>query len=145
MIAKGEFGWDKSERVSNRYGAVMVTDHNETSKIINKDKIEDNIGNKGKLKATVIKGKKSGHIGDIVCGLYQNTIPEEGETYDLGSGELFIEENCSTAEESQYMDPIGIKPEDYQNKNHWLDSEVLYDINDCIVKLEFIPEEESDT
>jgi hypothetical protein len=121
VIGEGIFGWDRHERISDRYGSVKLFDASETA--IDLSQIPEAAGT---LWAVVVSGRKSPHIGDIFRGLHQSRVPNDGERWKLGEGMLFWEE-----------DSVGIRPRDGRDDD-WLDPTALYLLHHSIVRLEFV-------
>ena len=147
IIGKGMLNWHRHERVGDRYGTVVLyrewpDEH--------KPSIEDYrdvdgaypdpvgigklpTGEKGHLRATVVRNRESGHIGDLFRGLFPpDTPPAPGTVVELGQGELFVERVNGT-------DYVGLKPDDGRAAD-WLDPQALYSVHEQTVVLEFVPD-----
>ena len=138
-LGTGILGWDRQERITDRYGSVFLMDGvvTETANI-NTDNIDQYLGKKGTLIATVENGSESGHIGDIFHGLGQDEIPSKGEQFELGTGKLF---SLSTDEYDDHIRlRIGIEP-DEDTETFWMDAEALYQVHDSLVTLSFTAED----
>jgi hypothetical protein len=124
LVGCGVLTWCRTERISDRYGTVwlMESDSGEPSEIVCPK-------GRGKLFALVIEARKSGHIGDILRGLYPSK-PTNGDRFELGEGTAFL----------QKMDGVicvGVKPGD--RENDWLNPECLYRCHNSLVELHWEP------
>ena len=141
-VAQGVLGWGRSERISDRYGAVFFASE-PTPPIKSEDSLpaevfdslSNVVGSEGTLSATVLTPRESGHIGDIIRGFVQDRVPETGETLVLGEGTLFVD----SQPDPMYTAHIGVEPIDDETTD-WLDPEILYTLHNCTVELSFIPE-----
>jgi hypothetical protein len=135
-LGTGILNWDGSERRSDRYGTVTLSESTcedkKTSFVtkLNVDGIKALAGKKGTLIARVIEARESRHIGDLFRGLCQTRIPNVNEPFVLGVGTLFYEK-CSFAPLQ-----LGVQPED-KREHDWLDPQVLYEVHDQTVELFF--------
>jgi len=137
LIGKGVLSWPKSERVSDRYGTVMLMKDGMDSYATQEGPvslINTPSGKNVRLFATVIENRQSTHIGDILRGLYPST-PDVGETIDLGIGEIFYEQFRSYT-------LVGLKPND-DRESDWLNPVALYRAHEQTVEL-YCEEEEED-
>lgn len=134
-IGTGVLNWQRSERVSDRYGAIHLTIDQTTLEHATSDNAPEStyihfdpslIGQKGKLMAKVMEARDSYHIGDLFRGVFP-TKPEIGEELELGIGTLFIDE-----------DEIGLKPDDGRDHD-WLEINALYRLHNQTVELSFEP------
>jgi hypothetical protein len=133
-LGEGALTWPRGERVSDRYGTVglMATgqsygDYFADYAFVDVHQVPE--GSRGRLRATVLETRDSGHIGDLFRGLFPTT-PEVGEVIDLGSGVVFYER----VEDAPY---IGLRPDDGRTSD-WLDPQALYRTHEQTVRLEFI-------
>ena len=93
-LGTGILTWNKSERITDRYGAVYLMEDGRTSftagpspSVVNAEAVALN-GRDGKLTARVISPRTSTHIGDLFRGLAPRT-PEVGTLLHLGEGLFF--------------------------------------------------------
>ncbi len=122
LLGTGILNWNKSERVSDRYGAVFLdTD-------LHADAITPLLGKKGKLICEVLETRASNHIGDLSRGISPST-PKVGDTIELGEGILFTEGSLNNL-------VVGLKPED-ERATDWLNPHKLYNVHAQTVNLFF--------
>lgn len=135
-LGVGVLTWNRSERVSDRYGAVYLIEDGQNSfsdgpspSLVRGEGVKRCAGLKGRLVAHVMQTRDSTHIGDLFRGLSPRT-PEVGADIQLGDGEFFAEplEDGGLA--------IGVKPADGR-KSDWLDPRALYDAHEQTVELSF--------
>ena len=139
LIGKGALSWNRSERVTDRYGAVNLWNKNANEKIITSGAyldiklIKAHEGKKGSLICEVIEIRESTHIGDLFHGFHPNT-PELGAEIILGEGELFYHRTDG-------IDSVGLKPlpPRWGTATFWLDPEKLYNTHEQTVNLYFKP------
>lgn len=137
ILGKGQLTWNKRERVSDRYGAVFLMNEDDYKANLFRENLKKVKGKNGSLEVKIIEGRESSHIGDILCGLNQKEVPEQGDNFVIGTGTLFeITEGPRSTLNSEFTNPIGLKPED--TNGHWLDTEKLYNVHESIVELHFI-------
>lgn len=135
ILGKGPISWQKSERISNRYGAVgLFTENSGNERIADKvthyrDNIKNNIGKKGKLVCEILETRESTYIGDMFHGVYPK-MPNVGDIIELGEGTLFIEGDNA----------IGLKPDDGRT-TLWMDINKLYNVHEQTVNLYFLIDE----
>ena len=135
ILGTGILTWDGSERRSDRYGTVWLMNdgHNSMTVCDPGWRLDDSavsraIGQKGRLVARVLSARQSTHIGDLFRGIFPVT-PDEGEDIDLGSGQLFSEQ--------QHFGPaVGLRPDDGR-RSDWLNPENLYRAHEQLVELRF--------
>jgi hypothetical protein len=130
-LGTGVLGWERSERVTDRYGAVLLMDGpNWDAKGIKLAVAPEHLGKLGKLVAEVLETRQSGHLGDWFHGVGPST-PTVGERIVLGTGKLFTgwSEDCNAT-------TIGLKPL-RPKKDFWLDPKKLYRAHDQTVRLVF--------
>lgn len=140
LIGTGVLTWNRSERVSNRYGSIYLgVQDSELSTVTHKltetkiDIIEKLVGKAGKLIAVAIETRQSTHIGDLFRGISPST-PDVGEVIELGDGFLFTEPN--PYEENCHM--IGVKPLE-EREDDWMNPNALYRAHEQTVELYFEP------
>lgn len=115
LLAEGCLGWDKYERQSGRYGAVLINTDSGPS-----DFAGVPVGVHGRLIAEVVQARRSFHVGDWNRGVGPTT-PAAGERIVLGEGPLFVDT------EIEEMDPhIGVGDPDEWDGYPMLDVEALY-------------------
>ena len=136
-IGTGTLTWMRSERITDRYGAVyLIPDgYNSLSRaappsLIEHEVVKTRVGEKGRLIAEVVETRESTHIGDVFRGLYPRT-PKRGDRLVLGTGTFFSERNSEGL-------TIGVKPDDGRDSD-WLDPRALYDAHEQTVTLFFEP------
>ena len=122
LIGEGVLGWLTSERRTDRYGSVLL------NTLSGKTFIFDNslVGQKGTLFTVIKETQESNHFGDLFRGFFPST-PSVGDKIELGSGTLFIDNEC-----------IGLRPDDNRDSD-WLDPRALYRCHNQIVELHFEP------
>jgi hypothetical protein len=133
-LGTGVLTWPRDERVSDRYGTVMLTTDpgtwdTEPAGYVNPT--DPPIGQRGTLVAEVIATRASDHIGDIFRGFSPET-PDVGERIELGSGTFFTEPTDFGAV------LMGLSPDDAR-KSDWLDPKALYRAHNQTVRLVFVP------
>lgn len=130
LLGTGRLSWPRDERVSDRYGCVMLMQESDDDALLGAA-VVDLVGTRGRLHATVISTCDSQHIGDIFRGFYP-TRPEVGEVIDLGVGAVFTD-RCE-----QYV-TVGLTPDDERDSD-WLDPSALYRCHSQTVNLYFTPD-----
>ena len=127
-LGEGILNWERSERISDRYGAVQLFAEpyamygdNTLLKLDHTAKE----GTFGKLIAHVTEQRTSTHIGDLFHGFYPQT-PELDEDILLGEGYLFYDGLCT----------VGLMPKD-KRKTFWLTPQELYRAHEQKVILYF--------
>lgn len=137
-IGTGRLTWSRHERISDRYGTVMLMldgdSLNEPSGYVRLDRSQ--VGRTGTLTAEVLATRESTHIGDLFRGLTPET-PDVGELIVLGAGDLFI------GREDFGADVAGLLPDDGRSTD-WLDPRQLYRAHEQTVRLTFTPVEGDD-
>jgi hypothetical protein len=121
LIGHGILNWNGHERVTDRYGAVNLSENNEY--FIFPGLLE---GERGLLYAIVKETRESSHCGDLFRGLFPS-VPELDEKIILGSGTLFYSGIH-----------VGIKPDDGRESD-WLNVKNLYKLHEQTVDLHFEP------
>ena len=120
LLGTGVLNWDRTERITDRYGAVHLSNQPEGGKQL---KFLMNLeGQKVALIAVVKETRESPHIGDFFRGLYPET-PYVGENILLGTGTLFFDEAS-----------VGLKPDDGRDSD-WLNPKALYRLHYQTVEL----------
>lgn len=119
LIGNGLLDWPKEERVSNRYGCVNLYPSSEAEEAIELpwDLIRGQ--KKGTLFAVVKEVRRSNYSEDDIYQQFPNLLrlktPAVGERIVLGSGTVFAGD----------YNAIGVKPDDPQREEEWLDWEAL--------------------
>jgi hypothetical protein len=131
VLGEGQLSWNRSERVSDRYGAVGLYydahwQAGENSQLLNG---RSRAGERGVLRAVVLESREADHVGDLFHGWHVGGA-KVGDVCDLGEGELFFADDCG--------EKVGVKPED-ERDTLWLDGPTLYRCHSQTVRLEFIP------
>ena len=131
IIGEGVLTWPRGERISDRYGLVMLMENGDSWKpptgYIKLDRSTD--GAHGTLTAEVLETRQSTHVGDLFRGLFPET-PEVGERIMLGSGTVFFDRGDDREDE------IGLLPDDDREVD-WLDPKALYRAHEQTVRLMF--------
>lgn len=134
IIGTGRLSWSRGERISDRYGTVMLMadgdSETEPSRYVDPDLSV--VGQIGTLVARVLETRDSTHIGDLFRGLFPET-PEVGEEIVLGTGRLFSEPR----DDAGFI-ALGLEPDDGRDAD-WLDPKQLYRAHEQTVRLEFRP------
>jgi len=129
-LGTGVLNWNRSERQSNRYGAVHLSPTPmELSQVYLRNLP---VGRTGRLMAKVIETRQSYNLGDWFRGLRPVT-PKKGDEILLGEGTLFEETHAHGQE-------VGVKPAD-DRPSDWMDPEALYRCHFQTVELWFYPED----
>jgi hypothetical protein len=144
MKTKGIFTWPRMERVTDRYGAIAITDKAYEDRMTGpaaefkgaavQSDLPLLVGKRCRIVATVLETRDSNHIGDIFRGIGPSR-PNVGEVIDLGEGEFFIEPDQDWAVGGV---TFGLKPDDGR-PNDWFDPRKLYRLHDQTVALEITP------
>jgi hypothetical protein len=135
LIGQGVLNWNRSERVSDRYGSVMLTRDAMTSPLSGNMGYahisEEHEGKQGRLIAIVRESRLSPHVGDFFRGFCPPPEPTPvGTELVLGTGTVFVEDN----EEGGAC--VGLSPDD-ERRSDWLDPRVLYQLHNQTVDLFF--------
>ena len=125
-LGKGTFAWTRQERISDKYSKFFLNNTPE----YNKKQLKQLEDKNGVLYARVIEGNESSHIGDIIRGLVQEDVPNQGQEFKLGRGSLIVDWDSNKNIE------IGIQPKN-DSSSDWLNPESMYQIHDCIVEVYF--------
>lgn len=136
-IGLGIFGWDRNERVTNRYGAINLADatfdseHKCVGAFL---ETHSALGKRVRLTARVLEARKSAHLGDKALGIVPTT-PEVGETVDLGVGVLVQGINA-------VGEPMALLMPGILRDELWMDPRLLYRLHDQTVELFAEPTDE---
>lgn len=123
FLGKGILGWERTERVSDRYGTVKLFTTTEQNEAVPFD--VQLSGRRGALVVEVVKTRESNHIGDLFHGIMPVT-PKLGEVFVLGRGTIFFEGIFT----------VGVKPRG-NRATLWLDIKKLYKSHFQTVNLYF--------
>jgi hypothetical protein len=126
-VGHGVFGWPASERRSNRYGAIHLSDRPYEKPAVTKVEIDRPAlyalnGLRVRTMCKVVETRTSGHVGDLFLGIYPST-PEVGEEVDLGAGLLTVRPSYDEWPDFVFL-PKEPRPE------LWLDPRKLYRLHD---------------
>lgn len=124
-LASGVLNWQRSERVTDRYGTVALYLDGESFPF------STPVGEKGRLYARIEEKRKSNHIGDAFRSLSPDNSVQSGVILLLGEGECFVDEWSD--HHGDYFG-VGVKPDDGRETD-WLNPENLYKIHNSIVTL----------
>jgi len=125
VLGRGVLSWYPIERISDRYGSVVLYGNVDGSDQSTFD-IGRFAGKTGSLIAVVFETRKSHHVGDLFRGFRPST-PEIGEAIVIGNGSLFVSDDRKC---------VGLEPDDGR-KVDWLDPESLYRAHHQTVDLIF--------
>lgn len=131
MLGRGVLGWNREERVTNRYGSVQLTNAPYakgpvTELVLDEDATREVVGRKVRLTALVIEARTSGHAGDLSLNIAPST-PEVGEVVALGVGFLAL-----TVRDD--LRCFVLVPDD-DRAELWIDPRLLYRLHDQTVEL----------
>lgn len=133
VLGEGRLSWTRSERIGDRYGAVMLMRDgdslNAPSGYLSMN--EAPVGQFGRLVATILETRESTHIGDLFRGLFTPDDQSIGEVVVLGEGELFRE-----VVTSESIPVVGLRPADARVSD-WLNPQALYRCHEQTVRLSF--------
>jgi hypothetical protein len=122
-IGMGVLDWDRKERISDRYGLVVLFDGpSDPRNAIQRRRARE--GEYGRLIAVVSETRQPSHIGDLFHNVFPSK-PAVNETVVLGEGTLFFA-----------GDGVGVLPED-NRRTLWLDIRALYHVHNQTVRLFF--------
>ncbi|MDD5222691.1 MAG: hypothetical protein PHE84_01760 [bacterium] len=125
-LGSGILDWERTERVTDRYGFVFLVQEDEMDRVEEKVDLDQSLANrKGRLIALVRETRKSRHVGDLFHEIYPQT-PEVGEEIVLGEGVLVFDDEGG----------VGVCPEDKRPK-WWLNVRNLYRAHEQTVTLFF--------
>lgn len=119
-IGRGVFNWPRGERITDRYGALLLASDWESYEADHTTyvKFDEAIaGQHGTLHVEILEARQSPHIGDLARGIFPQT-PEVGERIELGAGTLFFDD-CDDDR------AVGVRPDDGRDTD-WLDPVKLY-------------------
>lgn len=132
-IGRGQLRWPQMERVSGRYGCLLLYTENfgvDESDHADGVSLETRPGAQGTLKAEILKTHQSYHPGDLLRGY---RVPRQqlpvGAIITLGYGKQF-------AENVKDIDCVGVCPLD-DPATDWLDPSALYKLYNQTVRLFF--------
>jgi hypothetical protein len=134
LIGTGVLNWNRSERISDRYGAITMNNDNADDVVLTKDaklfvdEIRKHRNEFGYLVCHILETRESTHLGDLFHGFFPST-PKKGANIKLGEGKLFYEYNN--------IDTVGLRPID-DRETFWLDPKKLYQVHEQTVELYFI-------
>jgi hypothetical protein len=136
VLGEGRLSWQRTERISDRYGAVILMHDGDSWTEPSGYAVFDPAltGRRGTLVAEVLETRESTHIGDLFHG-FSPTTPAVGEQIRLGSGTVFVE----------YVNDIwtiGLRPRDGRDV-FWLAPNALYRAHEQTVRLMLLDPEES--
>lgn len=138
-LGRGTLFWDRSERLSQRYGTVYLMRDGLNSQsqeplasILDDAQVSALDGRMGELIAVVISARKSTHPGDPAREITPR-MPDVGQSLILGSGQFFREANPRGGV------AVGLKPPDGRVRD-WLFIRSLYDAHEQTVELVFMPD-----
>lgn len=120
-IGRGVLNWRCHERITDRYGAVHLSQDRDGEELLYWSKAL--MGRRGRLLAIVRETRPSRHIGDFFRG-FQPQRPSIGEELALGNGTVFLEHRTE----------IGLRPDDGR-EHDWLDPRALYRLHEQTVDL----------
>jgi hypothetical protein len=145
ILGVGVLNWNRSERVSDRYGFVYLlpgsggylgalsSEKEPVATEISGKVAASLAGKRGKLVAHVLKTRRSGHIGDLFRSVFPVT-PKVGERIVLGTGTFMVEIHKQGDEPEIW---VGLEPEDGRQTCK-LNVKALYRAHDQTVRLEFV-------
>ena len=122
-IGTGVLEWDREERISDRYGMVMLFDRPDPPRKPIRLR-RSNEGKDGRLIAIVRETREPSHVGDLFHGIPPSK-PALDEIVVLGEGRLFF-----------FVDAVGLFPDDNRT-TLWLDVHALYRVHNQTVTLFF--------
>lgn len=132
-IGRGQLTWPRIERVTDRYGCVMLTTPHsgfDESLLSEGLPLQVRPGAQGTLKAEILETRRSHHIGDLFRGYGPPEQPlPVGTIVTLGYGRQF-------AENVEGIDTVGVWPL-HEPTTDWLSPSVLYEVHDQTVRLFF--------
>lgn len=132
-IGLGVLGWDRDERVSNRYGSVYLGRDAYPDRgvcpyfEVDREALARLEGQRVRLWAYVLEVRQSGHIGDLFLGVSPST-PEVASEHVLGVGVLRVGKGYDGSSRV-VLEPLDGRPE------LWMDPRVLYRLHDQTVEL----------
>lgn len=135
VLGTGALNWDRSERVSNRYGFVAFFETDSRDAYIAPWTLDTVLlrrlaGTRGRLVAKVVTSRVSTHIGDLSLGAYPRQRPE-GTRLVLGEGLLRIGSAAGAGGSMRF----GVAPE--AGEYPWMNVRALYDAHENVVCVTF--------
>lgn len=132
LVGSGVFGWCATDRRSQRYGAILLSDSpyngGPVAEVMRNSKALKKLnGRRVRIVCRVIKTRNSGHAGDRILGIFPQR-PKKGQEIDLGVGMLVVEKAYDGT------DAIALKPNDGREKL-WIDPRKLYTLHDQTVEV----------
>lgn len=123
-LGTGILNWNRTERVSNRYGTVHLYTALDSEEMVALNRVQK--GTRGRIIAVVEETRQSRHLGDLFNKVFPRT-PTVGQHITLGEGSLFFAEQA-----------VGLIPTDERMVDApWLDVRSLYDAHEQTVSLYF--------
>lgn len=144
-IGHGIFGWDGTERRSNRYGAFVLDKHpfqGEARAKVSWDHtaIQGHVGKRVRVTAAIVESRVSTHAGDAGLNIRPPAVaPTVGEVIDLGVG---IFDTKDEVWEGVKITKIILRPNDGRPEL-WIDPRKLYVLHDQTVDV-FVEETTDD-
>lgn len=136
VLGEGRLSWPAAERRSNRYGSIGLFEPSDPDRIRCVD-IRAHKGQRGRIYATVLVSRDSGHIGDLALGIGPSRT-DVGVRVLLGTGTL-------TSYSGEYQGYFGIVPDDPDViqrsglRKPWMNPRQLYCVHDHDVRIDFLP------
>lgn len=135
LLGTGVVTWQRRERVTDRYGAIFLTEIPDGPVVEMPDCYD---GQKGSFIACIREARQSQHIGDLFRGL---TPPKEplpvGTEIVLGAGTLFREGLSDIAGIAVGLRPHWILTRFEKWRHDWLNPVSLYQVHNQTVDLFF--------
>jgi hypothetical protein len=130
LIGTGVLTWNKSERVTDRYGTVALVPDGVTSLTGGGGYFPiAPVSGRGRLFVVVLESRTSTHIGDLFRGIFPSrTAAGSRLLLNRDVGSVFLE-----SERGEMS--IGIRPDDPQRWADWLDPRQLYRVHEHLVEL----------
>jgi hypothetical protein len=130
-VGHGVFGWNGTERRTDRYGAFVVDakpyESNErVANFLDASGLQSLIGKRVHVRCKVVTNRVSGHIGDLALKI-KPSKPEVGEEVDLGVGVLGLEVAGYGGLTAIVLQPGDGRP------HFWIDPHKLYRLHDQTV------------
>lgn len=138
-IGSGVLSWDRVERRTDRYGAIVLDHTTYGGEVVCEAKLdlptlEKLLRKRVRLVAVVVAARASGHCGDLSHGIFPSQ-PDVGERVELGVGELSLK----ALEWSPPITSIVLAPRDERDvltrDVFWIDPHKLYRLHDQTVEL----------
>lgn len=130
-VGHGIVSWSSTERQSDRYGAIVVGQHNFDGDVrvaahLDVAALRTRVGKRVHITCKIVASRKSGHLGDLHHGIKPST-PKVGEVIDLGVGTLNLEDAGFEG-----LTAVVLEPGDGR-KHFWFDPYKLYRLHDQTV------------